>query len=306
MRLSRIIYDDGIDNDIIDDQSIIEGTVQENRIKIRGNEYQSLVFGAQTTIRLSVLEKAWEFVQNGGVVIFYGQLPTASVENGRQDPQVASLLHKILGTIPDNNNQELVTNYSAHNGFAAFLPDTPALIPSLISSHINRDFIASGGNVFISHRKIGDLNLYLLQNTENNPIQIKVRFRADGVPELWDPFSGDIKHMTNVFRAALNHNGFAFVEILQVCTKYNKATPQKWYWDRVKYVEDLKKYDARDISKAKEIAESFEKEIYLGVLFKNSNKLNCYEAQLNRKNIKSSPINEVKHRSITKLLTEFR
>jgi hypothetical protein len=210
MRLSRIIYDDGIDNDIIDDQSIIEGTVQENRIKIRGNEYQSLVFGAQTTIRLSVLEKAWEFVQNGGVVIFYGQLPTASVENGRQDPQVASLLHKILGTIPDNNNQELVTNYSAHNGFAAFLPDTPALIPSLISSHINRDFIASGGNVFISHRKIGDLNLYLLQNTENNPIQIKVRFRADGVPELWDPFSGEIKELDYFKR----NNGYTHTELL--------------------------------------------------------------------------------------------
>jgi len=179
MKLSRIIYDDGIDNDIIDDQSIIEGTIHGNRIKIRGNEYQSLVFGAQTTIRLSVLEKALELVQNGGVVIFYGQLPTASVENGRQDPQVASLLQKIFGTIPDYNNLKMVKNDFTHKGFAAFLPDTPALIPSLISAHIDRDFIGSGGNVFISHRKIRDLNLFLLQNTENKPIQIKARFRAN-------------------------------------------------------------------------------------------------------------------------------
>lgn len=210
MKLSRMIYDDGIDNDIIDDQSIIEGSVQGNRIIIRGNEYQSLVFGAQTTIRLSVLEKALELVQNGGVVIFYGQLPTVSVEIGRQDPQVASLLHKILGTIPDKNNPEMVTNYSARNGFAAFLPDTPALIPSLISAHIDRDFIASGGDVFISHRKIGDLNLYLLQNSENKPIQIKVRFRADGVPELWDLFSGEIKELDNFERK----NGYTHTELL--------------------------------------------------------------------------------------------
>jgi hypothetical protein len=210
MKLSRIIYDDGIDNDIIDDQSIIEGTIHGNRIKIRGNEYQSLVFGAQTTIRLSVLEKALELVQNGGVVIFYGQLPTASVENGRQDPQVASLLQKIFGTIPDYNNLKMVKNDFTHKGFAAFLPDTPALIPSLISAHIDRDFIGSGGNVFISHRKIRDLNLFLLQNTENKPIQIKARFRADGVPELWDPFSGNIKELDYFERK----NGYTYTELL--------------------------------------------------------------------------------------------
>jgi hypothetical protein len=209
MRLSRIIYNDGIDNDIIDDQSIIEGTIEGNRLKIRGNEYQSLVFGPLKTIRLSLLEKALELVQNGGVVIFYGQLPANSVENGRQDPRVASLLQKILGTLPGLNHQKVLTN-SSLNGFAAFLPDTPALIPSFISAHIDRDFIATGGNVFFSHRKIGDLDLYLLQNTENNPVQIKVRFRADGVPELWDPFSGEIKELEYFERK----DGYTHTELL--------------------------------------------------------------------------------------------
>lgn len=119
-------------------------------------------------------------------------------------------------------------------------------------------------------------------------------------------FSGDIKHMTKIFRSALNHNGFAFVEILQVCTKYNKATSQKWYWDRIKYVKGIKKYDSTNICRAKEIAESFEKEIYLGVLYRDNKKPNCYDAQPNRKDIKSSPINEVKPHSITKLLKNFR
>jgi hypothetical protein len=208
MKLSRIIYNDGIDNDIIDDQSILEGTIEGKQLKIRGNEYQALVFGPLKTIRLSLLEKALELVQSGGVVIFYGQLPVNSVENGRQDPRVASLLHKILGTLPGLNHQKVLTNGSL-NGFSAYLPDTPALIPSFISAHIDRDFVATGGNVFFSHRKIGDLDLYLLQNTENNPIQIKVRFRADGVPELWDPFSGDIKELDYFERK----NGYTHTEL---------------------------------------------------------------------------------------------
>ena len=39
MKLSRVIYNDGIDNDIIDDQSILNATVEQGRIKINGNEY---------------------------------------------------------------------------------------------------------------------------------------------------------------------------------------------------------------------------------------------------------------------------
>jgi hypothetical protein len=256
MRLSRIIYNEGIDNDIIDDQSIYEGTIEGNRIKIRGNEYQALVFGPLTTIRLSLLEKALELVQNGGVVIFYGQIPVNSVENGRQDPLVSGLLHKILGTIPDNDNLKMVTNNSTQKGFAAFLPDTPAMIPFLISAHIDRDFIGTGGNVFISHRKIGDLNLYLLQNTENNPVQIKVRFRADGVPELWDPFSGDIKELDYFERK----NGYTHTELLlegnvahfvmlnpqKQLLKKDGRTAQRWITKEISKLWDFSVIPTRD------------------------------------------------------------
>jgi len=256
MRLSRIIYDEGIDNDIIDDQSIIEGTVEENRIKIRGNEYQALVFGPLTTIRLSVLEKAVELVQKGGVVIFYGQLPTASVENGRQDPRVASLLQKILGTLVDRNLQEIQKNFFNSKGLAAFLPNTPELIPSFISAHIDRDFIGSGGKVFISHRKIGDFNLYLIQNAENNPITLKARFRADGLPELWDPFTGEIKELEYFERK----NGYTHTELLlegnvahfvmlnpqKQLLKKDERTGKRWYEKEISEFWDFSVIPTRD------------------------------------------------------------
>ncbi len=118
-------------------------------------------------------------------------------------------------------------------------------------------------------------------------------------------FSGDIKHMTKVLRRALNHKGFAFVEMLQVCPTYNKATPQSWYWDRIKYTSDLKDYKANDIEKAKKLTKDLEKNIYLGVLYEDPKKENFIEKLQNRKNLKTAPVDEVKHYSISKFFKEF-
>jgi hypothetical protein len=188
MELSRTIYNDGIDNDIIDDESIINARVENGRIKINGNEYQALVFGAESTIRLAVLEKSLELVQSGGVALFYGELPTASAENGKNDVTVATLLKNILNTSSPNG------------GYAAFVVGSPDLLPTILSQHIDRDFVGKGGDAYISHRKIGEQDVYLLQNTEDQPIQLDARFRVDGVPEIWDSFSGKIKEVNNFER----------------------------------------------------------------------------------------------------------
>lgn len=201
MKLSRIIYNDGIDNDIIDDQSILDATVQDGRIEINGNSYQALVFGAEQTIRLSVLEKAVELVQSGGAVLFYGTLPTASAEHGRDDAEVASMLKEILNTSSINSTwkNKIIHNFKS-GGYAAFLSDNPEELPSLLSKQIDRDFIGKGGVVYVSHRKVGDQDVYLIQNTEDKPIELEARFRVDGVPELWDPFSGTTQKISNFKR----------------------------------------------------------------------------------------------------------
>jgi hypothetical protein len=201
MKLSRTIYNEGMDNDIIDDQSILDATVKNGRIEVRGNSYQALVFGPEKTMRLAVVKKALELVQSGGVVLFYMELPQASVENGRQDRQLASLLEQMLGELPANmQTQKIIEKNFKDGGFAAFVPELSDLLPALLSTHIDRDFVGTGGDVFVSHRRIGSINVYLVQNIEDKPIQLKARFRADGVPEIWDPLSGEINVLNNFER----------------------------------------------------------------------------------------------------------
>ena len=201
MKLSRVIYNDGIDNDIIDDQSILNATVEQGRIKINGNEYQALVFGAEHTIRLAVLEKALQLAQSGGAVLFYDKLPTASAENGKNDAKVTSVLKELLNTASFHKiSKNIIEHKFKSGGYAAYIQHTPELLPSKLSQHIERDFIGKGGEVYISHRSIGEHDVYLIQNTESNAIQLEASFRVDGVPEIWDPFSGTIKEVNNFKR----------------------------------------------------------------------------------------------------------
>ena len=114
-------------------------------------------------------------------------------------------------------------------------------------------------------------------------------------------FSGDVKHMTDILRAALRHNGFAFVEILQVCTTYNKATPQEWYWDRINYL----KTTPKTISAARKVAADMDKKINLGILYQDKKAPNYMEMLVNRKGVKTTPVEEVKRYDIRKLIKQF-
>lgn len=199
MQLSRTIYNAGIDNDVADDDSILAGQVEDGRLLMGSNAYRALVFGPETTVRRSVLEKALLLAENGGSVLFFGQLPSASTEAGRDDPRVAELLERLLGTAttedgasPHRASGEKVTNRLPSGGFCAFVPTQPEELPQMISAHVNRDFIGRGGHVFVNHRRIGEVDVYLVENVESEPIELVARFRVDGAPERWDPFTGKV------------------------------------------------------------------------------------------------------------------
>ena len=203
MTLSRTLYDAGIDNDIADDDSILAAEVKDGRIVMGGNGYSALVFGPETTVRRSVVEKAGELTASGGTVIFFGRLPSASTEAGRGDPELAARLEQILGVAPDTvTPSRTLTRDHAGDGFAAYVPKGPEALPQLVSGHVQRDFIPDRGKVFVNHRRVGDLDVYLVQNTEEEPIELDARFRVDGEPEIWDAFTGTIRPVDRFERVA--------------------------------------------------------------------------------------------------------
>lgn len=107
-------------------------------------------------------------------------------------------------------------------------------------------------------------------------------------------YSGEPDHMAEIFRLALRHKGFAFVEVLQACPTYNRMTPDAWYGERVRFIEDLSGYDRSDIWQARRVVADMEKEIYLGVLYEDKTKVNFLEAYPFRKGVKTALTEEVK------------
>lgn len=119
-------------------------------------------------------------------------------------------------------------------------------------------------------------------------------------------FSGDVKHMTTVLRAAIAHPGFSFVEIFQNCPTYNKATPHEWYQQRVYDVSTRPDYDPTNLAQAYEVARDVDEHIALGILYHDPEKLEFMKRQANRLEITTELVDEVKPFDVSQLLAAHR
>lgn len=129
-----------------------------------------------------------------------------------------------------------------------------------------------------------------------NPLDFVLSLKPSFVARV---FSGEIDHMTEVFREGLNHDGFAFIEVLQACPTYNRATPDKWYSERIKFVADLPGYDPTDIWQARKLVQDMDNDIYLGIIYRDDTKISFVDQQVSRANAGDSQlVDEVKHYDI--------
>lgn len=81
-------------------------------------------------------------------------------------------------------------------------------------------------------------------------------------------FAGDMKHLTLLIKEAINHNGFALLDILQPCVTFNKINTYEWYRKRIYYLDDT--YDPTDRLRAFEVALQWSDKIPLGIIYKNN------------------------------------
>ncbi len=105
---------------------------------------------------------------------------------------------------------------------------------------------------------------YGVQEAAFNPVAVAVAMRAGFVARS---FSGLNEHLVNVLQRAIEHEGFALVDIFQPCVTFNKINTFKWYKDRC--VPLPADYDPRDWHKAMDTAMLAGDQIPIGVLFES-------------------------------------
>ncbi|MBN1331686.1 2-oxoacid:ferredoxin oxidoreductase subunit beta [Candidatus Dojkabacteria bacterium] len=135
-----------------------------------------------------------------------------------------------------------------------------------------------------------------------NPTQLALTLNPSFVAK---GFTGDLKQLVGLLKAAIEHKGFSYLEVLQHCPTYNQFMDQAWYKDRVYKVEENDTYDNTNLKLAYERAGDQLEKIATGILYQNKEKLNFYQ-RINH--IKDQPdlVSNVEKKDISELLLEFK
>jgi hypothetical protein len=202
------LFQNGYDFIFMDFDSLSRAQVRDGRLHVSDASYRVLVLPAMRAVRWSTLEKAREFYRAGGIVIAIRSLPEASDRAGSDDRVLDSAVKEIFGAtaaetkagvwpamqkndaggvglaLPDPTNvHELHQGTSAKDISGSLLDAVQRLLP--------RD-VQSDGPVKATHRKVGRRDVYLVMEA---PKGARCTFRATGRPELWDPWTGEVRTM---------------------------------------------------------------------------------------------------------------
>ena len=175
------LFNGGYDFIFMDHQSLGRAEIRDGRIHVSGGSYRVLVLPAMRAVRWSTLQKAQQFFGAGGIVIAVGALPEASDRAGSDDPQLDAVVTELFGEAADRQT-------SPSGGLGLHVADADRLV-ARVGSLLVPD-VRSDRPVRALHRKIGPRDVYLVMDAPRGSEYI---FRARGLAELWDPWTGRIR-----------------------------------------------------------------------------------------------------------------
>jgi 2-oxoglutarate ferredoxin oxidoreductase subunit beta len=97
-----------------------------------------------------------------------------------------------------------------------------------------------------------------------NPVALAVALDCSFVAR---GFVGDGEHLKALMKEAVNHKGFALLDILQPCVTFNRINTYQWYKERVYKIGP--EHDPKDRLAAFKLALEFGEKIPAGVIFKS-------------------------------------
>ncbi len=109
-----------------------------------------------------------------------------------------------------------------------------------------------------------------------NPISLAL---AAGATFVARGFSGEQKHLTGLIKQAIQHKGFAFIDVFSPCVTYNLDNTYPWFKQRVKKLEDDPSYDSKNWTAAMEKSQIWGEEIPIGKFFQRTDLPALHQAE---------------------------
>ncbi len=137
--------------------------------------------------------------------------------------------------------------------------------------------------------------------TPVNPL--KLALASDGISFIARGFAGDIKHLHEIILAAMKHEGFALVDVLQPCVTFNKLNTYDFFKSRVYKLQEDAAYDKTNKQLAWERADEWDKRIATGIFYQAKEPM--YEEKVLALREKPLVQHDISNIDITPLYKEF-
>ncbi|MGH9840319.1 MAG: thiamine pyrophosphate-dependent enzyme [Blastocatellia bacterium] len=102
--------------------------------------------------------------------------------------------------------------------------------------------------------------------TPINPVALAL---VSGATYVSRGFSGENKHLADLFAGAMAHKGFALVDVFSPCVTYNKINTYDYFRKRIYKLEAEEGYDASNVETAMQRAFEWDERIPIGVLYRS-------------------------------------
>jgi 2-oxoglutarate ferredoxin oxidoreductase subunit beta len=90
---------------------------------------------------------------------------------------------------------------------------------------------------------------------------------AAGATFVSRSFAGDTAQLTSLIEQALQHKGYAMIDVFQPCVSFNKVNTYQWYQERVYKLQDDPNYDTSDLDAAFQKAREWGDRIPTGIFY---------------------------------------
>lgn len=120
-------------------------------------------------------------------------------------------------------------------------------------------------------------------NEPFNPLAVAISLNASFVARA---FCGDVEQTKEILTKAINHKGYALVDILQPCVTFNKLNTYKWFKENTYYLDET--HDTTNREQAFKRAIEGEK-LPLGIFYVNNDN-NTFEENIGIYNTDKTPL----------------
>jgi hypothetical protein len=170
-----------------------------------GMSYRLLVLPPLETMRPALLQKISELVHAGGAILGEPPSRSPSLENY---PQCDEQVRKLAGEVWRGIDGKTVTAGHYGKGFVFRGTDAATVLNALSTSPDidgigERASLGKGEGFAWIHRRTENVDVYFLANQSDEQKLLSLSFRvSDGVPELWDPVTGEMRALPQFTREA--------------------------------------------------------------------------------------------------------